>query len=73
MASLTELLFGSGPDEDVEHDGRRALLDGLNRRQAYCLYISHFLSMWNSRMYEFGVVSGTLSRDGWSTVVDGCT
>ena len=32
-------------------------LDSLTKRQAYCLFISHTLSMWNSRMYEFGVVS----------------
>lgn len=31
--------------------------DEVTRSQAYCLYLSHLLSTWNSRMYEFGVVS----------------
>jgi len=35
------------------HDAR---VDDVTRRQAYCLYVSHALSMWNSRMYEFAVV-----------------
>ena len=30
--------------------------DDLTKHQAYCLFISHTLSMWNSRMYEFSVV-----------------
>ena len=34
-------------------EGRDA---SLTTRQAYYLFISHFLSMWNSRMYEFAVV-----------------
>jgi len=31
--------------------------DEVTRGQAWCLYCSHFLSMWNSRIYEFGAVS----------------
>lgn len=41
------------------HDGEEAhdaYSNSLTKRQAYCLFISHILSMWNSRMYEFGVV-----------------
>ena len=30
--------------------------DELTRKQAWCLYLSHTLSMWNSRMYEFAAV-----------------
>ena len=29
----------------------------LTPSQAYCLYASHLLSMWNSRAYEYGSVS----------------
>lgn len=32
------------------HDAR------LTKRQAYFLFVSHILYMWNSRMYEFAVV-----------------
>lgn len=28
----------------------------LTKGQAWSLYLSHSLSMWNSRMYEFGAV-----------------
>ncbi len=35
------------------HDAR---VDDVTSRQAYCLYVSHALSMWNSRMYEFAMV-----------------
>ncbi|MCJ1354667.1 MAG: hypothetical protein MMC33_004656 [Icmadophila ericetorum] len=31
-------------------------VDALAKREAWYLYISHFLSMWNSRMYEFAVI-----------------
>ena len=37
-------------------EGYDAHFDSLTKRQAYCLFFSHILSMWNSRMYEFGVV-----------------
>ena len=40
---------------DSEGDGD-ASFETLTKRQAYCLFMSHTLSMWNSRMYEFGVV-----------------
>lgn len=41
-------------EEDKVHDDHA---DEVTAGQAYCLYLSHFLSMWNSRMYEFGAVS----------------
>ena len=37
-------------------EGHDVRFDSLTKGQAYCLFISHTLSMWNSRMYEFGVV-----------------
>ena len=37
-------------------EGQDIHFDGLTKRQAYCLFISHILSMSNSRMYEFGAV-----------------
>lgn len=40
--------------EDASHDFQDEV---MTRGQAWCLYCSHFLSMWNSRMYEFGAVS----------------
>ncbi|MCJ1270058.1 hypothetical protein MMC22_009952 [Lobaria immixta] len=33
-----------------------ALDDELTKGQAWCLYLSHFLSMWNSRTYEYGAI-----------------
>lgn len=36
--------------------GHDAHFHGLTKRQAYCLFVSHTLSVWSSRMYEFGVV-----------------
>ena len=30
--------------------------DELSRKHALCLYASHFLSMWNSRVYEFAAI-----------------
>ena len=30
--------------------------DDLTKGQAWCLFLSHFLSMWNSRTYEYGEV-----------------
>ena len=38
-----------------------AQLDELTIGQAWCLYSSYFLSMWNGRMYEFGAVSVLVS------------
>ena len=46
-------------DSQESHDSEGddvVLFDVLTKRQAYCLFMSHTLSMWNSRMYEFGVV-----------------
>ena len=46
-------------ENQESHDGEGdddVLFDILTKRQAYCLFMSHTLSMWNSRMYEFGVV-----------------
>lgn len=37
-------------------EGHDVPFDNLTKGQAYCLFISHTLSMWNSRMYEFSVV-----------------
>lgn len=34
-----------------------AYADDVTSGQAYCIFISHMLSMWNSRMYEFAVVN----------------
>lgn len=34
--------------------------DVLTAGQAWCLYLSHFLSMWNSRTYEYGAVRFTV-------------
>lgn len=48
-------------DSHSSEEGLDPSLDDLTKRQAYCLFISHMLSMWNSRMYEFGVVR-TLER-----------
>lgn len=54
-------------DSEEAHDAR---FDSLTTRQAYCLFLSHALSMSNSRMYEFGVVS-ILSASS-SQTVKGC-
>ena len=43
-------------DSESDDDGHDTPFDELTSRQAYCLYVSHSLSMWNSRMYEFSVV-----------------
>ena len=37
-------------------DDLEPLDDNLTKSQAWCLFFSHFLSMWNSRMYEYGAV-----------------
>ena len=51
MASSTLRYQESHNSQEEEGDDA-----SLTTRQAYCLFISHFLSMWNSRMYEFAVV-----------------
>ena len=43
-------------DSDTNDGGHGTPFDELTNRQAYCLYVSHSLSMWNSRMYEYSVV-----------------
>src|SRR6266480_1163431 len=35
--------------------------DGMNRRQAYTLYLNHALSTWNARNYEFAALLFTAS------------
>ena len=50
-------------DERLEDEGESEGGNEVTRSQAWCLYLSHFLSMWNSRMYEFGAVSSQL-REG---------
>lgn len=45
----------SQESHDSERD-RDAYFDTLTKRQAYYLFMSHTLSMWNSRTYEFAVV-----------------
>ena len=47
-------LLGEEPGEDAAPLSQS---DEVTNRQAWCLYLSHFLSMWNSRTYEFGAVS----------------
>lgn len=38
----------------------------LNKAQAWTLYLSHFLSTWNGRSYEFAAVSYVMrSESGW--------
>lgn len=45
------------PDNDQSGDDFVSDLDNeLTPAQAWCLYLSHFLSMWNSRTYEYGAV-----------------
>lgn len=41
----------TGNDDDHGHNIAR-----LAPYQAWCLYMSHFLSMWNSRSYEYSAV-----------------
>lgn len=43
--------------ESDDQDVRDVNTDVLTKYQACCLYASHSLSMWDSRMYEFAVVS----------------
>ena len=44
--------FLSHDDNPVKANG-----DVFTSKQAWCLYVSHFLSMWNSRTYEYATVS----------------
>lgn len=63
---------GPRPESDAFRDSSRssaednvnyAHCDDLTQKQAWCLYLSHFLSMWNSRMYEWAVVKIPCSKD----------
>lgn len=54
---LEQLLEDSTPTEELERSenatsSQGAVATGVSRR----LYISHFLSTWNSRVFEFGAV-----------------
>ena len=59
-ANLSLINFAPVPvneiDSSIDDDGHDTPFDEFTGRQAYRLYVSHSLSMWNSRMYEFGVV-----------------
>ena len=57
LPSMTAAMFvmdrqQSRSSEEAHH----AHSDELTKRQAYYLFMSHTLCMWNSRMFEFGVV-----------------
>ncbi len=54
---MAEPFLSSSSRDSVEDTVDDDCLDDVTTGQAYCLYLSHFLSMWNSRMYEFGAVS----------------
>ena len=48
---------GSGSGSDGGGGGEASPEEReMTASQAWCLYSSHLLSMWNSRMYEFGAV-----------------
>lgn len=57
---------GKEEDDDDSRSGagssQDAYSDNVTSGQAYCLYVSHSLSMWNSRMYEFAVVRIKIHR-----------
>lgn len=57
------LELSSSPTNESEHGNEFAADrdDALTGSQAWCLYISHFLSMWNSRTYEYGAVGCTVT------------
>ncbi|KAI9705330.1 MAG: hypothetical protein M1820_005160, partial [Bogoriella megaspora] len=45
-----------GHDSNHRSPNEAAVDQPVNRSVTYRLYISHFLSTWNSRMFEFGAV-----------------
>jgi iron-regulated transporter 1 len=49
-----EHLFNSANDDAVEQMQQATLSDTEHRRHCRRLYISHVLSTWNSRLFEFG-------------------
>lgn len=59
---LVEPSLSTSSTGSVENNVDDDHFDEVTTGQAYCLYLSHFLSMWNSRMYEFGAVSILLKR-----------
>lgn len=59
---IVEPFLSSLPTDYVENNVDNDYLYDMTSGQAYCLYLSHFLSMWNSRMYEFGAVSLPCNR-----------
>lgn len=67
MPSATSVDEGHDPSEQFSSvaDQREDEIvagrdDVLTTGQAWCLYLSHFLSMWNSRTYEYGAVRFTV-------------
>lgn len=61
------------PSEELRENGTdQAHSDAVTRAQAWCLYLSHFLSMWNSRMYEFSAVSNFSGDCSSSVVITRC-
>ena len=55
--SAVELPLGDAHERsETSTDQDASAHDDLTSHQAYYLYVSHFLSMWDSRMYEFAVV-----------------
>jgi iron-regulated transporter 1 len=49
----------SGSEDELVGDAdRERHAGGLSREQAWSLFLSHFLSTWNGRCYEFAAVSG---------------
>ena len=56
LTKIPGLLAGDDVD-DISAPSDGAEEEELTPPQAYCLYASHFLSMWNSRAYEYGSVS----------------
>lgn len=58
---LPDSTLSANEVDEQEHDddqlsNRNTPHNEFTERQAYFLYTSHSLSMWNSRMYEYGVV-----------------
>ena len=61
LSPLLDSALSADETGEQHHDGnglndRNAHSHEFTTRQAYLLYASHSLSMWNSRMYEYGVV-----------------
>jgi iron-regulated transporter 1 len=52
------VLLDSRSGSEVGDADRERHARGLSREQAWSLFLSHFLSTWNGRCYEFAAVSG---------------